>query len=94
MPKIEVKKVATLARLSLTKREEKKLVSDLAKILEMVEKLKKVKIEKVPPTASPRLLENVLRKDRVKISEIEVRRNLVEMAPEKEKGWIKTKPIL
>lgn len=61
--KIDVKKVAQLANLTLTPDEENKFEKQLSDILQYVEKLSKVETTKVIPTSQVTGLENILRKD-------------------------------
>ena len=48
----------------------------------------------VEPTSHPIKAENVMRNDEVRRLKPEVRRKLVEMAPEKKAGFLKTKSII
>jgi len=61
--KIDVKKVAKLANLTITETEEKKLEKHLSEILAYFEQLKKVDAAKVESTSQVTGLENVLRGD-------------------------------
>lgn len=61
--KIDVKKVAQLANLTLTPDEENKFEKQLSDILQYVEKLSKVETTNVIPTSQVTGLENILRKD-------------------------------
>lgn len=92
--KKEVLHVAQLARLGLEKKEIEKFRKELSSILDYVEKLKEVKIEKVKPTTHSLLIENVFREDKRKPQPEEVVNKLVEAAPEKKKGYIKVKAVL
>lgn len=65
---IDVKYVAHLARLALTADEEKKLGAQLGNILGYIEKLKKLNVSKVEPTAHAVPLVNVTRPDKVRPS--------------------------
>mgnify|MGYP001115211135 CR=1 FL=1 len=89
----EVKKVAKLARLGLTEKEIKKFKKELSSILDYMEKLKKVDISKVKPTSHSLLVENVIREDEAKVENMEVRKKIIKMAPEVNKGYIKVKSI-
>ncbi len=108
--KQEVEHIAKLARLGLTEKEIEKFQRELSKILDYIEKLKEVDISKVEPTshsitralakggdeASTSLteVENIMRIDELKKGKIEIGKKLVEMAPEKKSGFLKTKSIL
>ncbi len=65
---IDVKYVAHLARLSLTPDEEKKIGAQLGNILGYIEKLKKLDVSQVEPTAHAVPLINVVRPDEVRPS--------------------------
>lgn len=90
----EVKHIAKLARLGLTQVEIKKMQKELSSILDYIEKLKKVDISKIEPTSHSIKIENVMREDQSKEKKLETRKKLIEMAPEKKEGYLKTKPIL
>jgi len=92
--KEEVKHIAKLARLGLTEEEITKFQRELSKILDYIEKLKEVDISKVEPTSHSILVENIMRIDELKKEKIEIGKKLVEMAPEKKSGFLKTKSIL
>ncbi|OIP57742.1 MAG: Asp-tRNA(Asn)/Glu-tRNA(Gln) amidotransferase GatCAB subunit C [Candidatus Levybacteria bacterium CG_4_10_14_0_2_um_filter_36_16] len=61
--KIDVKKVATLANLTLTPQEEHKFEKQLSEILTYVEKLNDVDVEGVEPTSQVTGLTNVTKND-------------------------------
>jgi len=92
--KQEVEHIAKLARLGLTEKEIEKFQRELSKILDYIEKLKEVDISKVEPTSHSILVENIMRIDELKKEKIEIGKKLVEMAPEKKSGFLKTKSIL
>lgn len=68
MPKIDVKKVASLAMLPLSEDEEKLYQKQLEETLEYVEKLESVNTKGVEPTSQVTGLENVLREDEASFS--------------------------
>jgi len=86
---MEIDHIAKLAKLSLSKSERKELEKDFKKILEFVEKLKEVDIEKVK--VKDTLLKNVLRKDEIKIQDPS---SLLKLFPKTKKGYLKVKKIL
>lgn len=90
----EVKHIAKLARLGLTKKEIGKFRKDLSKILDYIEKLKEVDVSKTEPTSHSIPIENVMRKDEAGEENLERRKKIIEMAPEKREGYIKVKSIL
>lgn len=104
--KKEVKHIAKLARLGLTEKEIEKFQKELSAILDYFAFLKEVDILKtelpkeakvlfaVEPTSHPLEIENVMREDEAKEKKLEIRKKLVEMAPEKKKGYLKTESIL
>ncbi len=92
--KKEVEHIAKLARLGLTEEKITKFQRELSKILDYIEKLKEVDISKVEPTSHSILVENIMRIDEPKKEKIEIGKKLVEMAPEKKAGFLKTKSIL
>lgn len=61
--KIDVKKIAQLAALTITPEEETKFEKQLSDILGYVEKLNEVNVEGVEPTSQVTGLENVTRND-------------------------------
>lgn len=64
----EVRYIAHLARLDLSKEEEKKFSRQLGDILAYVDKLKEVDTRSVPPTPHLFTLKNVFREDKRKDS--------------------------
>lgn len=60
-----VRYVAELARIHLEEKDLEYFTGQLARILEYVEKIKKLNIEKVSPTSHPLSLKNVFREDKV-----------------------------
>ena len=92
--KQEVEHIAKLARLGLTEKEIEKFQRELSKILDYIEKLKEVDVSEVEPTSHSILVENIMRIDELKKEKIEIGKKLVEMAPEKKSGFLKTKSIL
>ena len=91
--KKEVQNVAKLARLNITK-EEDKFVKELSLILGYVEKLKEVNVNKVKPTSHPFEIENVMREDIPQKPEEETVQRLMKAAPAKKENYIKVKAIL
>jgi len=59
----EVRHIAALARLNITKKEEEKFKKDLSAILDYIEKLKKVDISETKETSHPISVNNVTRRD-------------------------------
>jgi aspartyl-tRNA(Asn)/glutamyl-tRNA(Gln) amidotransferase subunit C len=65
-PDFDVRYVATLARLQLTDEEARTFQSQLGDVLAFVEKLKKVDVDGVEPTAHTSDVFNVFREDEVR----------------------------
>jgi len=83
-----------LANLKLSREEAKKLQKDLTATLEYVKKLEEIDIEGVLPTSHPIKTENVLREDEPQKKELKEINELIQMAPKKKNGYVKTKRIL
>jgi aspartyl-tRNA(Asn)/glutamyl-tRNA(Gln) amidotransferase subunit C len=90
---INIEHVAKLARLGLGKEEIAKLDKDMAAILEFVEKLKEVDVEKVPPMAQATGLINILREDEEIKREEKARQKILANVPEKKENYIKVKGV-
>lgn len=91
---INVNHVAKLARLGLTAQERKKFKRELSAILDFVNKLEKVKTDKVEPTAQVTGLENVSRPDKGRAKSRQEREKLLALAPETKDDYIKVKAVL
>jgi|TARA_B100001964_G_C13820377_1_gene417029 aspartyl-tRNA(Asn)/glutamyl-tRNA(Gln) amidotransferase subunit C len=91
LSKKEVEKIAQLARLELTDDEIKKYSEQLSGILDYIDQLQEVDIENVEITTQVTGLSNVMRED--KVQGCDNPSELVEMAPEHEKGLIKVKAV-
>lgn len=59
----DVEKIATLAKLKFTGKEKIKLQNDLNEVLEYIDQLNEIDLEKVEPLENINEAENVLRKD-------------------------------
>lgn len=92
--KQEVQRVAKLARLNMSPKEEDKFTKELSLILNYVEKLKEVNINKIKPTSHPFEIENVKRRDVPQKSEEEISQKIVKAAPTQTENYIKVKTIL
>jgi len=101
----EVEHLAKLARLGLTEKEMEKIQKELSLILDYFKILKEIDTENVAPTSHPVLTEpgseislllgkSYLRKDEVSKLPPEKTEKLIQMAPEKKEGYIRTKAIL
>ncbi|PIR41251.1 MAG: Asp-tRNA(Asn)/Glu-tRNA(Gln) amidotransferase GatCAB subunit C [Candidatus Yanofskybacteria bacterium CG10_big_fil_rev_8_21_14_0_10_46_23] len=93
--KEDIKHIAGLARLRLTAQEEEDYTKEVASILNFVDQLQAVKTDNISPLYQVTEIENVLRpdgqpypSDRVKTSA------LVDLAPDKDKNYVRVKAIL
>ena len=92
--KKEVERVAKLARIGITKKEEEKFARELSLILDYVEKLKEVDILKTLPTSHSIEIENVTRED-IENEKLKIKNEkLLKLAPEIKNGYLKVKSIL
>jgi len=92
--KEQVENIANLARLDLTKSEVSKMQKELAAILDYINLLNEADVSGVEPTFSPLGSVNVLREDKVVLSDKQVVSDMLSQAPNSEGGYIKTKQIL
>jgi aspartyl-tRNA(Asn)/glutamyl-tRNA(Gln) amidotransferase subunit C len=92
--KKEVEHLAKLARLGLSQKEMEEIQKDLSLILDYFKLLKEVNTEGIEPTSHPILAKPYLRKDEVLKQPSEKIQKLIEMTPQKEKGYLKVKSIL
>ena len=89
----EVKHIADLSRIDFSAQELKQLQKELSLILDYIDKLKEVDIKGIESTDHSVLVENVLRKDEARQGSEENSKNLVDLAPSKEKSFIKVKSV-
>lgn len=92
--KQQVQHIAKLARLGLTEKEIEKYKKELSSILDYIANLKEVNLSGVEPSSHPHLLENVFREDEPKPENSQRVNKIIEMAPKRERGYIKVKQIL
>ena len=99
----EVERVAKLARIGISKKEEEKFARELSLILDYVRKLKEVDISKTLPTSHSIEIENVTREDKeneklkTELPFMKAKVNnekLLRLAPEIKNGYLKVKSIL
>jgi len=90
--KIEIEKIAELARIALKGSEKEKLTSDLQAILDYIEQLKEIDTKKVVPTSHVLDLENVFRADQIKVSE--VANHVLKHAPQSQDSSFKVPKIV
>jgi len=89
----DVKHIADLARIDFSIQEFKQLQKELSLILGYIDKLKEVDIKEIEPTSHSVLIKNVLRKDNAKYESVPNSKSLVNLAPSKEKSFIKVKSV-
>jgi len=88
----EVKHIGLLARLGLSETEIEKFSHQLSDILKNFEILKQVDTSKLPPTAHPVALQNVLRSDEPAPSY--ATEEMLANAPQREDDSFKTRAVL
>lgn len=88
----EVKRVATLARLQLSQKEEELLTEQLDKILEYMAKLDRLEADKVEPLAHAVDIVNAFRED--KITNQPNTKDLLANTPAREKNFFKVPKII
>ncbi len=91
---VDVQHIAKLARLGISKKEEKKLADELSAVLDYFEKIKEVDVSKIEPTSHPYLLENVMREDKARKQTPEKVNKLIGVMPEREGRYVKVKSVL
>lgn len=94
--KEEVKHIAKLARLGLTKKEIEKFRKELSSILDYIGKLKKIDMEisSLLPTNHSFEVENIMREDRESAKCKEQSAKLLGLAPQTKNSHLKVKSIL
>ncbi len=88
----EVRNVARLARLSFSPEEEGRMVVELNRILDYVEKLNELDTEGVPPTSHVLPISNVFRED-VLVPSLS-RDELLANAPSKWRGYFRVPKVI
>ena len=88
----EVRNVARLARLSFSPEEEGRMVVELNRILDYVEKLSELDTEGVPPTSHVLPISNVFRED-VLVPSLP-RDELLANAPSKWRGYFRVPKVI
>ena len=101
LSKEQVDHIASLARIGISDEENKKLQSDLGAVLDYVDKLDKVDVSDVVPTAHISGLENETRQDENgSAGSPQVGSThgdpkvLFDMAPDKKDGYVKVRQVL
>jgi len=81
-----------LALVNLSSEKKEKILKDLEKILDYFSQIKELKLEE-KEVSFPKFKEENLKEDLPK-TDLKVLEKLLKLAPRKEKGYFKTKPIL
>lgn len=94
---MNIKHIASLARIKLTEKEEEKMKNELSSILSYVEQLNKVDTEGVEPLYQTTGLVNSVRLDEYRkdfeMNE-ELNNKLIGQAPQRENRFLKVKSVL
>jgi aspartyl-tRNA(Asn)/glutamyl-tRNA(Gln) amidotransferase subunit C len=88
----DVRAVAQLARLRFTPEEEQKLIGELNRILEYMDKLNELDTQSVEPTAHVLPLVNAFRPDEVHA--FPAAAELLAIAPQRQEGYFKVARII
>lgn len=91
---MDIKKLSQLARIKLDKKEQKNIARDLESILDYVKQLREVNIDEVRELTHTLNVNNELREDIEPKKGYENVAELVDAAPNKERGYVKVKKIL
>lgn len=94
MIKEELETTAFLARIEVKEEEKEKYLSDLNKMLDLVEVLQEPDISELRPTTHVTTLRNVWREDVVKPCPKEVLEQMINAAPEKEGTFYKVQKVI
>ncbi len=87
----QVKKVADLAHIGLTKKEVENFKRQLSAILDFVSKLEEINTDKIEPLSKTTGLKNVFREDIIRPSFSQ--KEVLENAPEQHQGYFKVKAV-
>lgn len=90
--KKEVKHIADLARVGINDEEIDKFSQDLSSILDWMEQLNEIDVEKVEPTAHITGLENRIRED--KENDFKNKEGIIKLFPEEKNNYNKVKSVL
>lgn len=100
--KKEVEKISKLSRIELSEQEIEKYQKDISSILEYVDKLKEVDVFGLEPTSHSVDVFNVFREDepecrlsdkKCEEKKASLLKKLIEVAPYKKNGFVKTKAV-
>lgn len=92
--KFEIDYLAKLARINLSKDEEKKFTPELEEILNFIAKLNEIDTKNTEPVAHVTGLSDVKRNDNVETEWSEqIKEKLLAEAPKRENDYVKVKPV-
>jgi aspartyl-tRNA(Asn)/glutamyl-tRNA(Gln) amidotransferase subunit C len=90
----QVEHIAKLARIELSEKEKEKFFTELSAILDYIGKLNEVDTSKIEPISQVTGLKNIIREDKIRNPNIEIRNKILEEAPEKKDNYFKVPKIL
>lgn len=94
---MNIKHIASLARIRLTEREEEKMKKELSLVLDYIEQLKEVDTDGIEPLYQTTSLVNSMREDNYR-QDFELNENLysklIGQAPQRENGFVKVKSVI
>lgn len=90
----EIEHIAELARIGLTKKEEKIFSEELSNILEYIEQLKEIDTKNIEPVSQVTGMVNVLREDITNNCDKNIREKIIANFPEEKDGCVKVKQVM
>lgn len=92
--KEDVRKIAKLAKMGISKEEEEKFAKELSSILDYIKKLEEVNVSSIDPASHSIKVENIMRKDKAEPRGKDGgAKKLLDLAPETKEGYLKTKSV-
>ncbi len=92
--KKQIKHIAELAKLNLRAHKEDKLLEEVASILDYIKVLEEVDVKGIEAMGHIQEEENILKKDKIKETKDEAKKNILDSAPEKKSNYFKVDTIL
>ncbi len=89
----DVLNVAKLARINLSKEEKEKMRKDLTLILDYIAKIRELDLKNVEPTFHTLSIKNKTREDETREQDASLKEKLINLAPQKENGYIKIRSV-
>ncbi|MBI3386045.1 Asp-tRNA(Asn)/Glu-tRNA(Gln) amidotransferase subunit GatC [Candidatus Gottesmanbacteria bacterium] len=90
----DVKKIAILAHIPVTKQEEKTLADGFSQTISVIDKLTKVDVKNIEPTSQVTGLENVFREDEVEVERMFTQDQALSNANATHNGFFKVDRVL